>query len=72
MDFPHQRLTSPFLLPTLCVIGELPEFLVASIEHVASWSEAEGRLSSSSCQKEEMRVAEKSSSNSCAVVVPQQ
>jgi len=42
-DFPHQRLTSPFLLPILHVVGETPEFLVADIKHVASWSEVEGR-----------------------------
>jgi len=42
-DFPHQRLMSPFLLPTLYVVGEPPEFLMAGIEHVASWSEAEGQ-----------------------------
>ena len=71
-DFPHQRLTSPFLLPTPRVVGEPPEFLVASIERVASWSEVEGRLSSSPRQKEKKRGAERSSSNSCAVVVPQQ
>ena len=72
IDFPHQRLMSPFLLPTPRVVGKPPEFLVASIERVASWSEAEGRLSSSSRRKEEMRAAERSSSNSCAVVVPRQ
>ena len=63
---------SPFPLPTLCVVGEPPEFLVVGIEHIASWSEAEGRLSSSPHRKEEMRAAERSSSNFCAVVVPQQ
>jgi len=63
---------SLFLLPTLCVVGEPPEFLVADINHIASWSEVEGRLSSSPCRKEEMRAAERSSSNSCAVVVPWQ
>ena len=68
-DFPHQRLTFLFLLPTLRIIGEPPEFFVAGIEHVASWSEAEDRLSSSPRQKEEMRAAERSSSNSCTVFV---
>ena len=63
---------SPFPLPTLCVVGEPPEFLVVGIEHIASWSEAEGRLSSSPHRKEEMRAAEKSSSNSCTIVVPRQ
>ena len=72
MDFPHQQLTFLFLLPTLHVVGEPPEFLVAGIERIASWSEAEGRLSSSPHQKEEMRAAERSSTNSCAVVVPRQ
>jgi len=43
MDFPYQRLTSLFLLPTLYVVGEPLEFLVAGIEHVASWSETEGQ-----------------------------
>ena len=62
----------PFLLSTLHVVGEPPEFLVAGIKRVASWSEVEGRLSSSPCQKEEMRVAERSSTNFCAVVVPWQ
>ena len=71
-DFSHQQLTSPFLLPTLRVIGKPLEFLVADNKHVVSWSEAEGQLSSSPRQKEEMRVAEKSSSNSCAIVVPWQ
>jgi len=71
-DFPHQQLTFPFPLPTLHIVGEPPEFFVAGIEYVASWSEVEGQLSSSSHQKEEMRVAEKSSSNSCTVVVPWQ
>jgi len=59
-------------LPTPRVVDEPPEFLVASIERVASWSEAEGQLSSSPRQKEEKRAAEKSLSNSCAVVVSQQ
>jgi len=72
MDFSHQQLTSPFLLPTPRVIGEPLEMLVAGIKHIASWSEAEGRLGSSPHQKEEMRAAKRSSSNSCAVVVPQQ
>ena len=72
MDFPHQQLTSPFLLPTLHVVDEPLEFLVAGIEHVTSWSEMEGQLSSSPRWKEEMRAAEKSSTNSCAVVVPWQ
>jgi len=72
MDFPYQQLMSPFLLPTLRVIGEPLEFLVADIEYVASWSEAEGQLSSSPRRKEEIRVAEKSSTNSCTVVVPWQ
>ena len=71
-DFPHQWLTSPFLLPTPCIVGKPPEFLVADIEHVTSWLEAEGRLGSSPCQKEEMRVAKRSSSNFCTIVVPQQ
>ena len=71
-DFPHQRLASPFLLPTPHVVDEPPEFLVASIECVAFWSEAEGQLSSSPHRKEEKRAAERSSSNSCAVVVPWQ
>jgi len=34
---------SPFLLPTLRIVGEPPEFLVAGIKHIASWSEAEGQ-----------------------------
>ena len=41
-DFLHQQLMFPFLLPTPHVIGEPPEFLVADIGHVASWSEAKG------------------------------
>ena len=36
IDFPHQQLTFPFLLPTLRVVGKPLEFLVAGIEHVAS------------------------------------
>ena len=72
IDFPHQQLMSPFFLPILHVVGKPLEFLVAGIEHVASWSEAEGQLSSSPHRKEEMRAAEKSSSNSCAIVVPWQ
>ena len=36
MDFPRQQLMSPFLLPTLHIIGEPLELLVAGIEHVAS------------------------------------
>jgi len=71
-DFPHQQLASLFLLPTLCVVGVPPEFLVADIEHVASCSKAEGQLSLSPRQKGEMRAAEKSSSNSCAIVVSRQ
>jgi len=59
-------------LPTLRIVGEPPEFLVAGIEHIASWLKVEGQLSSSPRQKEEMRAAEKSSSNSCAVVVSRQ
>jgi len=71
-DFLYQRLAFPFLLPTPRIVDEPLEFLVASIERVAPWSEAGGQLSSSPPQKEEKRVAERSSSNSCAVVVPQQ
>jgi len=40
-DFLHQQLMFPFLLPTPHVVGEPPEFLVAGIRYVASWSEAE-------------------------------
>ena len=72
IDFLHQRLAFPFLLPTPHVVDKPPEFLVASIERVAPRSEAGGQLSSSPHQKEEKRAAERSSSNSCAVVVPQQ
>jgi len=71
-DFPYQRLTSPFLLLTLRVVGEPSEFLVAGIKHIASWSKAEGRLGSFSHRKEEMRAAKRSSSNSYTVVVPWQ
>ena len=45
---------------------------MAGIERIASWSEVEGQLSSSSHQKEEMKAAERSSSNSCTIVVPWQ
>ena len=69
-DFPHQRLTSLFLLPTLHVVGEPLKFLVTGIKHVVFWLEAEDRLGSSPCQKEEMRAAKRFLSNSCAVVVP--
>ena len=41
-DFLHQHLMFPFLLPTPHVVGEPLEFLVADIEHVASWSKVEG------------------------------
>jgi len=54
MDFLYRRLTFLFLLPTPHIVGEPPEFLVADIEHVASWSEAEGRLGSFPCWKEEL------------------
>ena len=54
MDFLYRRLTFLFLLPTPHIVGEPPEFLVADIEHVASWSEAEGRLGSFPCRKEEL------------------
>jgi len=43
MDFPHQQLTFPFLLPTLCVVSEPLEFLVVDIERIAFWSEVKGR-----------------------------
>jgi len=39
-DFFHQQLTSPFLLPTPCIIDGPPEFPWANNEHIASWSEA--------------------------------
>jgi len=39
MDFLYRQLTSPFLLTTPHVFGKPPEFPVAGIEHVASWSE---------------------------------
>jgi len=42
MDFLHQQLTFPFLLPTPHIIDKPLEFLMAGIEHVASWSEVEG------------------------------
>ena len=53
-DFLHQQLTSPFLLPTPHIIGKPLEFLVVGIEHVASWSEMEGRLGLFSHWKEEL------------------
>jgi len=68
MDFLHRQLTSPFLLTTPRVFGKPPEFLVADIEHIASWSEADSQGGSSPCQKE-MRTVERSSSSLCAVVV---
>jgi len=72
MDFPHQQLMSPFLLPTPRIIDRPPGSLSSNIEHIASWSEAESREGSSPCQKEEMEAVEKSSTNFCAIVVPQQ
>jgi len=51
-DFLHQRLKFPFLLPTPHAVSEPSEFLVAGIEHIASWSEAEGRLGSFPCWKD--------------------
>jgi len=42
MDFLHQQLTFSFLLPTPHIIDKPLEFLMAGIEHVASWSEVEG------------------------------
>jgi len=69
MDFPHQQLMFPFLLPTPCVIDRPPESLSANIKHVASWSEAESQEGLSPHWKEEIEAAEKSSTNFCAVVV---
>jgi len=42
MDFLHQHLTFPFLLPTPHVIGKPLEFLVAGIKRIAFWSKTEG------------------------------
>ena len=68
MDFLYRRLTFLFLLPTPHIVGEPPEFLVADIEHVASWSEAEGWLGSFPCRKEELWEVEKFWSNSYNIV----
>jgi len=67
-DFLYRQLTSPFLLTTPHVFGEPPEFPVAGIEHVASWSETDSRGGSSPRQKEK-RAVERSSSSFYAVVV---
>ena len=67
-DFLHQQLTSLFLLITPRVFGEPPEFPVAGIEHIASWSEV-GSQGGSCPRQKEMRAAERSSSNFCTVVV---
>jgi len=69
-DFLHRQLTSPFLLTTPCGFGEPPEFPVAGIEHIASWSKADSRGDSSPRQKEKREV-ERSSSSFCTVVVQQ-
>ena len=70
-DFLHQWLTFPFLLLTPHVISEPPEFLVASIRHVASWLKIEGQLGSFPHQKEELWEVEKFWSNSYDVVFQQ-
>ena len=70
-DFLHQWLTFPFLLLTPYVISEPPEFLVASIRHVASWLKAEDQLGSFPHQKEELWEVEKFWSNSYDVVFQQ-
>ena len=67
-DFLHQQVTSPFLLTTPCVFGEPPEFLVAGIEHVASWSEADSRRGSFPRQKE-VKAVRRFLSSFCTVVV---
>jgi len=59
-------------LPTPCVIDRPLESLLANIEHIVSWSEVESQEDSSPRWKEEMEVTEKSSTNSCAIIVPQQ
>ena len=67
-DFLYRQLMPPFLLTTPRVFGKPPEFPVANIEHIASWSEADSREGSSLRQKEK-RVVEKSSSSFCTIVV---
>jgi len=67
-DFLHRQLMSPFLLTTPHIFGEPPEFPVAGIKHVASWSEADSQGGSSPRQKEK-RAVERSSSSFYAVVV---
>ena len=61
-----------FLLPTPHIIGEPLEFLIASIEHIAFWSKAEGQLDSFSHWKEDLWEAKRSWSNFYAIVVPWQ
>jgi len=72
IDFPHQQLTFPFLLPIPHIVDGPLESLWADTKYIASWSEAESREGSSSCRKEEIEAAKRSSSNFCTVVVPQQ
>jgi len=53
-DFLYQQLPSPFPLPTPHVVDRPLESFWTGIEHVVSWSEAEGLESSSPCWKKEL------------------
>jgi len=70
-DSLHRQLTPPFLLTTPRVFDKPLEFLVAGIEHIASWSEADSRGGSSPHQKG-MRAVKRFSSSFYAVVVQRQ
>jgi len=69
MNCLHQQLPLPFLLPTPDIIGRTLEFLGANIEHVASWSEIEGQLSSFPHWREDLMGARKFWSSFCTVVI---
>ena len=70
IDFLHQQLMSPSLLPTPRVVDRSPKFLWADNGDVASWLKAEDQEGSFPRWKKEMKVARRSLTNFCAVVVP--
>ena len=62
---------SPSLLPTPRVVDGPLEFLWADNRDVVSWSKAEDQEGSSPYWKKEMKVARRSSTNFCTIVILQ-